>query len=85
MPRDRNFALIDTICLQNLLNPRVGYDLALLSLPVSVRVAVSQVHGVIVMWEVDVEGEGVAVTVLFIKSGRLVAVIPATKMTNQSF
>ena len=77
--------LIDTICLQNLLNPSVGYDLVLLILPVSVRVAVSQVHGVIVVWEVDVEGEGVAVTVLLIKSCRLVAVIPATKITNQSF
>ena len=76
--------LTQFVC-KNLLNPRVGYHLALLILPVSVRVAVSQVHGVIVMWEVDVEGEGVAVTVLLIKSCRLVAVIPATKMTNQSF
>ena len=45
-------------------------------IPVGVGVAVGQVDGVVVVREVDGEGEGVAVAVLLVKH-RLVAVVPA--------
>ena len=47
------------------------------TLPVGIGIAMRQIDGVIVMGEVDGEGQGVAVAVLLIEH-RFVAVVPET-------